>query len=131
MLRFSQTIRLVKARNNAPSKKKSPIYNDNDIIRLVYTIFSEKNRFNTTSAYDRIGIIKNDLIYVDFDAFYPKFNGRFKEKYPHLANHLEYQKAIKVFFDKVKQMGLLAMRIRDESADNAVETFSHKILVNC
>lgn len=126
MLRFSQTIRLVKARNNAPSKKKSPIYNDNDIIRLVYTIFSEKNRFNTTSAYDRIGIIKNDLIYVDFDAFYPKFNGRFKEKYPHLANHLEYQKAIKVFFDKVKQMGLLAMRIRDESADNAVETFSHK-----
>lgn len=95
MLRFSQTIRLVKARNNAPSKKKSPIYNDNDIIRLVYTIFSEKNRFNTTSAYDRIGIIKNDLIYVDFDAFYPKFNGRFKEKYPHLANHLEYQKAIK------------------------------------
>lgn len=126
MLRFSQTVRLVKNKTNKQNKKKPPIYTDNDIIRLVYSIFTEKNRFNTTSAFERIGIIKNDLIYIDFDAFYPKFNGRFKEKYPHLANHLEYQKAFKVFYDKVKQMGLLAMRIRDENADNAVETFSHK-----
>lgn len=126
MFRFSQTLRLVQARTNPRNNKKSPIYTDNDIIRLVYTIFSEKNRFNTASAYDRIGVIKNDLIYVDFDAFYPKFNGRFKEKYPHLANHREYQKAIKVFFDKVKQMGLLAMRVRDENADSSVETFTHK-----
>ena len=126
MLRFSQTVRLAKKKTNNKNKKNSPIYTDNDIIRLVYSIFTEKNRFNTTSAFDRIGIIKNDLIYIDFDAFYPKFNGRFKEKYPHLANHVEYQKAIKVFFDKVKQMGLLAMRILDENADNAVETFLHK-----
>lgn len=126
VLRFAQTVRLIKARTSGSNKKKSPVYTDNDIIRLVYTIFSEKNRFNTASAYDRIGIIKNELIYVDFDAFYPKFNGRFKEKYPHLANHLEYQKAIKVFFDKVKKMGLLAMRVRDENTDSTVETFSHK-----
>ncbi|EOZ8645325.1 hypothetical protein ACQWTT_001076 [Acinetobacter baumannii] len=125
LLRFSQTIRQVKIKNNQ-NPKKSPIYTENDIIRLVYTIFSEKNRFNTTSAFDRIGIIRNDQIYIDFDAFYPKFNGRFKEKYPHLANHLEYQKAFKVFYDKIKKMGLLAMRIRDDNADNAVETYSHK-----
>lgn len=125
LLRFSQTIVQVKSRDPKPVNK-NPIYSDNDIIRLVYTIFTEKNRFNTPSAFDRIGIIKNDLIYIDFDAFYPKFNGRFKEKYPHLANHLEYQKAFKVFFDKAKQMRLLSMRIRDESADSAVETFSHK-----
>lgn len=125
ILRSAQTVRQVKPRKSQ-NTKKAPIYTENDIIRLVYTIFTEKNRFNTTSAFDRIGIIKSDLIYVDFDAFYPKFNGRFKEKYPHLANHLEYQKAFKLFFDKAKSMGLLAMRIRDESADNAVETFSHK-----
>lgn len=125
LLRSSQTIRQVKNKQNQNNKKK-PIYTENDIIRLVYSIFSEKNRFNTTSAFDRIGIIRNDLIYVDFDDFYPKFNGRFKEKYPHLANHLEYQKAFKVFYDKIKKMGLLAMRIRDDNADNAVETYSHK-----
>jgi hypothetical protein len=125
VLRASQTIRQVKSKKPKHSPK-APIYTDNDIIRLVYTIFSENNRFNTTSAFDRIGIIKSEMIYVDFDAFYPKFNGRFKEKYPHLANHLEYQKAFKVFYDKAKSMGLLAMRIRDENSDNVVETFSHK-----
>lgn len=125
VLRASQTIRQIKTRKPKQTPK-APIYTDNDIIRLVYTIFSENNRFNTSNAFDRIGVIKSEMIYVDFDAFYPKFNGRFKEKYPHLANHLEYQKAFKVFYDKAKSMGLLAMRIRDENSDNVVETFSHK-----
>lgn len=126
LLRFSQTVLLVKTRTNNQNRRNSPTYTENDIIRLVYSIFTQKNRFNTPSAYERIGVIKNDLIYVDFDDFYPKFNGHFKEKYPHLANHVEYQKAFKVFYDKVKKMGLLAMRILDENADSAVETFSHK-----
>lgn len=108
VLRASQTIRQIKSRKPKQTPR-APIYTDNDIIRLVYTIFSENNRFNTTSAFDRIGVIKSEMIYVDFDAFYQKFNDRFKEKYPHLANHLEYQKPSRFFYDKAKSMGLLAM----------------------
>lgn len=124
LFRFSQTKRLVIKEQPQP-KKKAP-YDENDIIRLVYSLFDEKDRFNTTGI-DQIGCVKSNTIYLDIDKFVPKFNGRFKEKYPNHANQVEYKRALNMLYEKLKKMGLLAMRILDEDSESSVaETYSHR-----
>lgn len=96
-------------------------YNDTDIISLLSRLFHEKNRFNTTNTQTRIGIIRNDLIYIDVDSLIPKFNGRFAEKYPKLANSYEFDKALNALYNALKKMNLLAMRKLKENSQ--IETY--------
>lgn len=115
-LRQILTVEAVKAKPKAQKKKpnNSP-YGESDLIGLVSKLFHEKNRFNTQSSDTRIGIIKNDMLYIDFDSFVPKFNGVFSQRFPHLANNNEFTKAQYALYKKLASMGLLAMRKRKDS----------------
>lgn len=115
-LRQSLTIKAVKAKPK-PQKKKNTNnqYGDSELIGLLSRLLHEKNRFNTQSADTRIGIIKNDMIYIDYDSFVPKFNGLFSQRFPHLANNNEYTNAQYAIYKKLNAMGLLAMRKRKDS----------------
>ena len=123
LLRFSQTVQLVQPPKVKNVENKAP-YNENDIIRLVCSLLAEKGRFNT-SGNSRVGVIKDNLIYLNMADFLPKFNGRFKEKYPNIANNVEYKRALSLLYYKLKKMGLLGMRIIEEQSELA-ETYIYK-----
>lgn len=121
-LRKALTVKAVKIKpKNTAKKQRNAQYNDGDLIGIMSRLFHEKNRFNTQNADTRIGIIKNDLLYIDYDSFAPKFNGLFGQRFPHLANNNEYTNAQYALYKKLAAMGLLAMRKRKES--ELVETY--------
>jgi hypothetical protein len=111
---------------NAESKEKGGnnkkyTYTDNDLITIMSKLLHEKDRFNTTNTDERIGGVKNDLIYIDYDAFAPKFNGMFSRLHPKHANAQDYQVAQKALYERLKSMNLLAMRMK--KASEHVEVF--------
>lgn len=115
-LRQALTIKAVKAKPKPQKKKASHSqYGDSDLIGIASKLFHEKNRFNTQNSDTRIGIIKNDMVYIDYDSFVPKFNGLFAQRFPHLANNNEFTNAQFALYKKLNGMGLLAMRKRKDS----------------
>lgn len=114
------------SKSKAKAKKSEKPYTNSDILRFAIRIMGEKNRFNSSVPQDRIGIYKNGLIYLDFDQFYPKLNGRIAEQFPESANHVEYQVAFNMLYEELKSRNLLAMRILNTDGDKNVERFDHK-----
>lgn len=114
--RQAMTIKAIKAKPKLQKKKTANSqYSDSDLIGLISKLFHEKNRFNTQNSDSRIGIIKNDMIYIDYDSFVPKFNGIFAQRFPHLANNNEFTNAQYALYKKLTGMGLLAMRKRKDT----------------
>src|SRR5690606_28393752 len=103
--RQAMTIKAIKAKPK-PQKKKTANsqYSDSDLIGLISRLFHEKNRFNTQNSDSRIGIIKNDMVYIDYDSFVPKFNGIFAQRFPHLANNNEFTNAQYALYKKLTGM---------------------------
>ncbi|NNH79190.1 hypothetical protein HLH17_16355 [Acinetobacter sp. ANC 5380] len=125
LLRFSQTVQMVTPTKAPVSKESQAPYSENDVLRLVFGLLTEKGRFNTNNN-SRVGIIKDGLIYLNMAEFLPKFNGRFKETYPNIANQVEYKKALNMFYYKLKKMSLLGMRLMDDDSDLIAETYVYK-----